>query len=168
MQRHAGRHMTHPPDSTSAEARANEPARRWEVMRLERIGWRLMSDAEYADPDRRAEMMRDAKQAVDVLNRLSSGQQSPRILAEAARELDCSVKTKPEPPPGGLRTPAEAARKPRRPTLAGVAKQVNKAAIAVARYEVKPDGTVVVVTGEPEPAKPENPWLAELPQETKQ
>jgi len=49
-----------------------------------------------------------------------------------------------------------------------VAKQVNKAAIAVARYEVKPDGTVVVVTGEPEPAKPENPWLAELPQETKQ
>ena len=168
MQRHAGRHMTHPTDSTeSAEARANEPARRWEVMRIERI-YRRVSDAEDADPDRRAEMMRDAKQAVDVLNRLSSGQQSPRILAEAARELDCSVKTKPEPPPGGLRTPAEAARKPRRPTLAGVAKQVNKAAIAVARYEVKPDGTVVVVTGEPEPAKPENPWLAELPKETKQ
>ena len=112
MQRHAGRHMTHPTDSTeSAEARANEPARRWEVMRLERIGWRLMSDAEYADPDRRAEMMRDAKQAVDVLNRLSSGRQSPRILAEAARELDCSVKTKPEPSPDGPRTPAEAARK---------------------------------------------------------
>jgi hypothetical protein len=136
-------------------------------MRIERI-YRRVSDAEDADPDRRAEMMRDAKQAVDVLNRLSSGQQSPRILAEAARELDCSVKTKPEPPPGGLRTPSEAARKPRRPTLASVAKQANRAAIAVARYEVKPDGTIVIVTGEPEPTKPENPWLAELPKETKQ
>jgi len=31
-----------------------------------------------------------------------------------------------------------------------VAKQASKAAIPVARYEVKPDGTVVVVTGEPE------------------
>ena len=168
MQRHAGRHMTHPTDSTeSAEARANEPARRWEVMRIERI-YRRVSDAEDADPDRRAEMMRDAKQAVDVLNRLSSGRQSPRILAEAARELDCSVKTKPEPSPDGPRTPAEAARKPRRPTLASVAKQANKAAIAVARYEVKPDGTVVIVTGQGESTELENPWLAELPKETKQ
>ena len=168
MQRHAGRHMTHPTDSTeSAEARANEPARRWEVMRIERI-YRRVSDAEDADPDRRAEMMRDAKQAVDVLNRLSSGQQSPRILAEAARELDCSVKTKPEPPPGGLRTPAEAARKPRRPTLASIARQANRAAIAVARYEIKPDGTIVIVTGQGESTELENPWLAELPKETKQ
>ena len=49
-------------------------------------------------------------------------------------------------------------RKPRKPTLANVAKQANKAAIAVARYEVKPDGTVVVVTGTPEPAAPGNAW----------
>ena len=48
-------------------------------------------------------------------------------------------------------------RKPR-PTLASVAKQASKAALAVARYEVKPDGTVVVVTGKPEAAAPENPW----------
>jgi hypothetical protein len=48
--------------------------------------------------------------------------------------------------------------KPRKPTLVSVAKQANKAAIAVARYEVKPDGTVVVVTGEPEPAAASNPW----------
>jgi hypothetical protein len=54
------------------------------------------------------------------------------------------------------------ARKPRRPTLVSVAKQASKAAIAVERYEVKPDGTVVVVTGKPESAEPENPWLAEL------
>jgi len=50
----------------------------------------------------------------------------------------------------------------RKPTLASVAKQASKAAIPVARYEMKPDGTVVIVTGKPEPAEPENPWLAEL------
>ena len=65
-------------------------------------------------------------------------------------------------------SPLPAARKSRRPTLANVAKQASKAAIPVARYEVKPDGTIVVVTGESEPAKSENPWLAELPKETKQ
>ena len=52
----------------------------------------------------------------------------------------------------------EPARKPRKPTLASVAKQANKAAIPVARYEVKPDGTVVVVTGKPVPVAPEDPW----------
>jgi len=41
-------------------------------------------------------------------------------------------------------------RTPRKPTLASVAKQASKAAIPVARYEVKPDGTVVVVTGQGE------------------
>jgi hypothetical protein len=59
-------------------------------------------------------------------------------------------------------------RKPRKPTLVGVAKQASKAAIEVARYEVKPDGTVVVVTGRPESTEPENPWLADLRKETKQ
>jgi hypothetical protein len=49
-------------------------------------------------------------------------------------------------------------RKPRKPTLASVAKQVSKAALDVARYEVKPDGTIAVVTGKPEPAVPENAW----------
>ena len=43
-----------------------------------------------------------------------------------------------------------AVRKRRRPTLVSVAKQANKAAIPVARYEMKPDGTVVVVTGQGE------------------
>jgi hypothetical protein len=60
------------------------------------------------------------------------------------------------------------ARKPRKPTLASVAKQASKAAIPVARYEIKLDGTVVIVTGTPEPAAPENPWLADLRKETKQ
>ena len=52
-------------------------------------------------------------------------------------------------------------RKPRRPTLASVAKQANKAAIAVARYEIKPDGTIVLVTGQGESTEP-NPWLEDL------
>ena len=59
-------------------------------------------------------------------------------------------------------------RKARKPTLVSVAKAASKAGIAVARYEVKPDGTVVVVTGEPEPAAAESPWLADLRKETKQ
>ena len=53
---------------------------------------------------------------------------------------------------------APPARKPRKPTLISVAKQASKAAIAVARYEVEPDGTVVVVTGTPEPTEPDNAW----------
>jgi len=63
---------------------------------------------------------------------------------------------------------AEKPKRSHKPTLASVAKQANKAAIAVARYEVKPDGTIAVVTGEPEPAASENPWLADLRKETKQ
>ena len=53
-------------------------------------------------------------------------------------------------------------RKPRRPSLASVAKQARKAGLEVARYEVKPDNTVVVVIGEPESTALENPWLADL------
>ena len=49
-------------------------------------------------------------------------------------------------------------RKPRKPTLTSIARAAGKAAIAVARYEVKPDGTVVVVTGNPEPAAAGNAW----------
>ena len=49
-------------------------------------------------------------------------------------------------------------RGPRAPTLASVAKQASKAAIAVARYEVKPDGTIIVTPGEPELADTTNPW----------
>jgi hypothetical protein len=59
-------------------------------------------------------------------------------------------------------------RKPRRPSLASVAKQASKAGIEAARYEIKPDGSVVVVTGEPESTALENPWLADLRKKTKQ
>src|SRR5262245_698672 len=49
-------------------------------------------------------------------------------------------------------------RRQRRLSLASVAKQARKAGIEVARYEVKPDGTVVIVNGQPESAEPGNPW----------
>jgi hypothetical protein len=52
----------------------------------------------------------------------------------------------------------EGARKPRKPTLSSVAKQARKAAIAVARYEVKPDGSIVIVTTEGETTEANNPW----------
>jgi hypothetical protein len=62
----------------------------------------------------------------------------------------------------------KAKRKQRKPTLGSVAKQASKAALDVARYEIKPDATVIVVTGKPEYTEPENPWLADLRKETKQ
>ena len=49
-------------------------------------------------------------------------------------------------------------RRPPKPGLASVAKAASKAGIDVARYEVRPDGTVVVITGTPEPATPDDPW----------
>jgi len=61
-----------------------------------------------------------------------------------------------QPPPHISATRTKKPRKPRRPTLASVAKQANKPGIA--RIEMKPDGTVVIITGEPEPAAPDNPW----------
>jgi helix-turn-helix protein len=103
--------MTHPPDSTeSAEARANEPAPRWEVMRIERIV-RRVSDAEYADPARRAEMMRMAKQSVDAINRLSRGPPSPPPNGLRTPAIKRRRRAPRSPPPDGLRTPDEAARK---------------------------------------------------------
>jgi hypothetical protein len=53
----------------------------------------------------------------------------------------------------------ERERKRQRPTLASVSKAAVKAALAVARYELRPDGTIVVVTGTPEPSPESNPWL---------
>jgi hypothetical protein len=52
-------------------------------------------------------------------------------------------------------------RKPRQPTLASVAKRASKAGIEIARYELKPDGTIVIVAGKSESTEP-NPWLDDL------
>jgi len=51
-------------------------------------------------------------------------------------------------------------RRERKPTLASVAKQASKAGIEVARYEVEPDGKIVLVTGKPgmDNAADVNPW----------
>ena len=45
---------------------------------------------------------------------------------------------------------AKRKRRERKVTLASVAKQANKAGIAVARYEIEPDGKIIVVTGKPD------------------
>jgi hypothetical protein len=50
----------------------------------------------------------------------------------------------------------------RKPTLVSVAKQASKAALEVARYEIKPDGTIVVVPGRSESTEASNPWLDDL------
>jgi hypothetical protein len=58
--------------------------------------------------------------------------------------------------------PAKPKRSPRKPSLASVAKQVSKAGIEVAKYEVKRDGTIVVVAGRPDSNVEEvNEWDAE-------
>jgi hypothetical protein len=40
-------------------------------------------------------------------------------------------------------------RGPNKPTITSVAKQANKAGIAVARYEVEPNGKIIIVAGKP-------------------
>lgn len=54
------------------------------------------------------------------------------------------------------------AKRERKPSLASVSKQARKAGVEVARYEIRPDGTVVVVTGTPEPSTVSNAWLDDL------
>jgi hypothetical protein len=62
------------------------------------------------------------------------------------------------PPPDGLLTAAEAARKQqRKPTLEKLLKQAAKAGKSVKGAEVYRDRTVLQF-GEPEAAEPENPW----------
>lgn len=49
-----------------------------------------------------------------------------------------------------------------RPTLASVAKQASKAEIEVARYEIKPDGCIVIVTtkSEQQQGNEVDQWIA--------
>jgi len=74
----------------------------------------------------------------------------------------------PMPPMRWPRETSRRQRKARKPTLASVAKKASAAGIEVARYEVKPDGSVVVITGKGESTDASNPWLADLEGKTKQ
>ena len=57
------------------------------------------------------------------------------------------------------RFPTPSKKRKRRPTLASVARQVTKAAIEVARYEIDADGKIAVVPGKPEIAPNDrNEW----------
>ena len=99
-----------------------------------------------------------------ITNRLCERPVTSRLLTTKDLPDHVAAYVKALPPPVGTLRVVEAvlarikpARK-RKPTLISVAKQASKAAIAVARYEVKPDGTVVVITGKPEPVEPDNAW----------
>ena len=47
----------------------------------------------------------------------------------------------------------------RRPSLASVARQAERAGIPVAGYEIRPDGTIKIITGKPDDEKPDpNEW----------
>jgi hypothetical protein len=103
----------------------------------------------------------------------SEAEAGEEYLAAAAAVLapdstgTCRQRKAHNAPPDGLRPAAEAAsklpRRQRKPTLASVARQASKAEIEVTRYEIKPDGTIVVVTGKIEPTEASNnPWLADL------
>jgi|SRR5262245_27785463 len=154
MQRHAGRYMTIPTHITDLAA-SNEAA-----------PWAKRA------AQARAELIRSLQDFRDELRddvRADSGPLTA-IRRKILRDCEDSLRLEgapPSPPSDGLRTPSEAARKPRKPTFASVAKQANKAAIPVARYEIKPDGTIVIVTGQGESTEP-NPWLAEIEKATKQ
>jgi hypothetical protein len=58
---------------------------------------------------------------------------------EAHRALHAELAKQPKP----------ARPRKRKLTLAGVARQAAKAGVEVARYDVRPDGTISIVTGEP-------------------
>src|SRR5262249_53922065 len=81
--------------------------------------------------------------------------------ARAALRLDAapvkpSREPPPSPPPDGLLTPAEAARKPRRQSISKMIEQAEKAGKPRASITL-PDGTKLDFS-KPEPAAPENPW----------
>src|SRR5262249_28615510 len=149
MQRHAGRHMIHQVDITKITkwisaipdeyiaaicARYPQPRPPWRG----RLG-----------PEHVAEL----NESIAALIKPPAGQALIRRgFSPPARAL---------PPDSLLVTPAAPTRRPRRATLVSVAKQASKAGIAVARYEVKPDGTIVIVTGQGESTEP-NPWLDDL------
>jgi hypothetical protein len=82
------------------------------------------------------------------------------FTAFLARERERRALEATSKPPRRQRQPRDQERAKHKPTLASVAKQASKAGIEVARYELKPDGTVVIVTGTPEPPTESNPWLA--------
>jgi hypothetical protein len=80
---------------------------------------------------------------------------APMILdlndPDLQRRLIIGLRGDPDQPPPRFRGGAisKPTRK-RKPTLAGVARQAAKAGIAVAAYEVRPDGTIGIITGKPD------------------
>ena len=106
-----------------------------------------------------------AELAIEVLSKPEDREEwaaaAEEHLAEFVRSPpppDVSGTIVPQPPPDALRTPAEAAPKPRKPPpLDRLLKQAAKADKNVKGAEVYPDRTVLQF-GEPTPAVPDNAW----------
>ena len=80
----------------------------------------------------------------------AAGEEYQAAKARAAAQTEAPSETSNAAAGTSAENSAPRQHKPRKPTLASVAKQASKAAIAVARYEVKPDGSIVIVTGQGE------------------
>ena len=80
----------------------------------------------------------------------AAGEEYQAAKARAAAQTEAPSETSNAAAGTSAENSAPRQHKPRKPTLASVAKQASKAGIEVGRYEVRPDGTVVVVTGKGE------------------
>ena len=101
--------------------------------------WRVAGGVEPAPPPNRPPVVPEELKALG---------EECQALETWMAELEAGLNEPRPPEPRG----------PRAPTLASVAKQASKAAIAVARYEVKPDGTIIVTPGELGLADTDSPW----------
>jgi hypothetical protein len=130
--------MTHSPHNTErpAEARAGGPRDADLTQRMSEVELALEvlvdveADYDWLRPDDRKDWCRHA--------RMKEVKANLQHISELCRDGEAYR----------VERQRGARRKP--PTLASVAKQASNAVIDVARYEVKPDGTVVIVTGQGE------------------
>ena len=73
-----------------------------------------------------------------------------RRIAEARAPLETGSDDETAPP--------SKVKRRRKPSLVSVAKQAAKADLEVARYEVDPDGKIIIVTGKTGDVTTGNPW----------
>ena len=85
--------------------------------------------------------LREAQERHDAQEREAHRREVAKRFDELEKEAQRREAQQPKPTPTRTRK--------RRPTLTGVARQVTKAGVDVARYDVRPDGTISVVTGKP-------------------
>jgi hypothetical protein len=137
MQRHAGRHMTHLPDSTDLNAARVDA---WITSSITAMYQRTV-EATNAPPS--GVRFDDIVAAIDDV--------VARAKAVRPRQAISPPDVRPQQAAAGV------ARRPRKPTLASLLKQAADAGKSVKGAEVYSDRTVLQF-GEPTPVEPENPW----------